>query len=216
MPALANRYSISSVAGMPADADADAARLAACPGATQPSAVFVMELAKPTTVSRCAPIVSTLPTVTGCGPLGDGVPLSTIWPEPVTQRPALRTRSSTGPPGPPRPTTRMPPYGWPSTSDETTLTSVKGPDAAVTPPSFAVAAIRDALAVVVFSTRAASAPRWAANALSNGALVAASNAKPSAAEAVEISSTAQITSACTLCRSRPPAAVRTAPSQLIA
>ena len=64
-----------------------------------------------------------------------------------------------------------------------------------------------------FAVTVTSAPCWLLNACWKGALLAASSAKPSVAEAVEISSTMPITTACTLCRSIPPVAVRIAPSQ---
>ncbi len=87
-----------------------------------------------------------------------------------------------------------------------------GPASAVTPATWPVAASRAAAARPGSAVTVASAPRWAANAFVNGELLALSRARPRVAEAVAISSTATITTACTLCLSTPPDAVRTGPS----
>ena len=185
------------------------------PGATQPSAVLVIELAKPTTVRDGfpgTPVTARVLPVTGPPP--PGKPFSTTWPGPVGQWPAFSTRSSTGPPGVGRPARVSWPNGCPP-SWTWTVASGNGPAAAVTSGRVRVAASSAWLARAVFTVTATSAPCWAANACWNGPLVTESNARPSVADAVETSSTVPITTAWTLCRSTPPAAVRTAPIPLV-
>ena len=204
-----NRYSICALGGPPG-----ARSRAISPGVTQPSAVLVTELPKPTTVSAGVPgtpvTVRVLPSP---GPPPPGLPSSTTWPGPSGQCPAFSTRSSTGPPVEPRPASVSCPNGWPPNC-VWTVDSANGPAAAVTPPRWRVAASSAALARAVFTVTVTCAPCCAPNACWNGPLLAASRARPSVAEAVETSTTRPIATACTLCRSTPPAAVRTGPSQL--
>ena len=70
-----------------------------------------------------------------------------------------------------------------------------------------------AVARAGFAVTVTSAPCCAANARVNGELLTLSSARPRVAEAVAMNSTATITTACTLCRSIPPDAVRTTLSQ---
>ncbi len=208
VPALANRYSSCAPGAAPGGC-----RAATSAGATQPSAVLVIELAKPTTVSVTAcgnPVtVIVLPT---CGPPPPAVAFSTTWPGPVTQCPAVSTASSTGPPGEARPTRMSCPKAWPLHCVGT-VASANGPAIAVTPRRERVLASCDGSARAGFTVTVRCAPFWAAKACWNGASLAASRARPSVAEAVDTSSTMPSTIACTLCRSIPPVAVLTAPSQ---
>ena len=104
------------------------------PGATQPSAVLVIELAKPTTVRvglpgalvTCTVFPSTMP------PLPVVAGSSTTWPGPSTQCPAFSTRSSTGPPGAGPPGQLSCPQGWPWKLTWTVVFA-NGPAKAVTP-----------------------------------------------------------------------------------
>ena len=208
VPALANRYSSCAPGAAPGGC-----RAATSAGATQPSAVLVMELAKPTTVNvtGCGnPVMmSLLPTT---GPPSPGLVFSTTWPGPVTQRPPSGTTSSTGPPGEGRPTSVSCPKGWPLHCDWT-VAAPNGPAIAVTPGRDRVAASRAGPAWAGFTVTTRCAPFWTAKACWNGPSVAASSVRPSVAEAVETSRTNPSTTACTLFRSIPPAAVLTAPNQ---
>ncbi len=205
---------------------------AASPVVTQPSAVPVTELAKPTTVSVRAPAaplapvpaavpvtlldvvpvtVSLLPSCRPPSPFPGPAPRSsTTWPGPSGQCPAFSTRSSTGPPAEDRPARVSGPYGWPSDCTAT-VAAANGPAVAVTPPSVLVAASWAGLARSGFTVSVTSAPCWLANACWNGELLAASRLRPSVAEAVEISTTMPIAIAWIWCRRRPPVAVRTGP-----
>ena len=181
----------------------------------------MIELAKPTTVSAGLPgrlvavkvLPSTGPPLPGPPPPGAGFPARTTWPGPSAQCPAFSTTSSTGPPGSERPTRVVCPQGWPWNSSGIVVSS-NGPAIAVTPATCAVAASCAAVARPGFAVTVTSAPCCAANALVNGELLALSSARPRVAEAVAMNSTATITTACTLCRSIPPDAVRTTLSQL--
>ena len=208
VPAWANRYSSCPLGTAPRGC-----RAAVSAGATQPSAVLVMELAKPTTVRFWAcgdPVtVIVLPTT---GPPSPAVLFSVTWPGPLAQRPAFSTTSSTGPPGEDRPTSVSCPKGWPLNCDWT-VTSPNGPAIAVTPCRVRVAASRAESACAEFTVTIRCAPFWAAKACWNGPLLAASSVRPRVAEAVETSSTMPSTTAWTLCRRIPPVAVLTAPSQ---
>src|ERR1700691_1899028 len=124
-PALRNWYTICAVAGAPG-----ARRAATSPGVTQPSAVFVTDVAMPTTVS--AGLRGTLVAVITV-PSGSARPLpdSTTWPDWSAQWPACSTMSSTGPPGDARPASVIGGCAPPPTGDRT-VASANGPPAAVT------------------------------------------------------------------------------------
>jgi len=128
------RYSICAVAGM-----CGGRRAAISAGSTHASAVSVIDLATPTTVSTGCPgalvTVIWLPMscVTRAGPLWKSRE-STISPGRCAHRPASRVRSSTGPPGEARPATVagcrvMPP--WVLTRG-VMVASANGPAVAVT------------------------------------------------------------------------------------
>src|SRR5215467_206504 len=134
VPAWWKRYSICAVAGM-----WGGRRTAIPAGSTHASAVSVIDLATPTTVSTGCPgalvTVIWLPMscATGAGPLWKSRE-STISPGRRAHRPASRVRSSTGPPGEARPATVaggrvMPP--WVLTRG-VMVASANGPAAAVT------------------------------------------------------------------------------------
>src|SRR6516165_4057240 len=196
VPALAKRYSICARSGVPG---ARSAAISA--GATQTWAVWVIDVAVPTTVRRGEPGT---PVTAICVPMptGEAWP-SEAWPSVsttacpgcVAQRPECSVRSSTGPPGQARPTTVICCVGreepdWPGRGDTSivavTVVSGNGPAAAVTSarPVVAASCAGEALAVAV-----TSAPCWAANARSNGALTSASGPGASAAAAVNTRTT---------------------------
>src|SRR6516162_5886243 len=226
-PALANRYSICAAAGVPAGR-----RTAACAGTTHAPAVPVIERAYATTVSLGFPgaeVTVTLAPSGGdiVGPLCGTLLDSTIWPGRRAQWPEVTVRSSTGPPGEPRPITvtvavggggggpallapgggggpALPApggAGWVICS----VTSGNGPAAPVTPGCLDVAASCAAVARAELTVAATWAPCCAANARSNGPLEFASRARPSVA-AAESSSTRKITTVWVRCRAAPPEA----------
>src|SRR5215471_14767689 len=134
VPAWWKRYSICAVAGM-----WGGRRTAIPAGSTHASAVSVIDLATPTTVSTGCPgalvTVIWLPMscATGAGPLWKSRE-STISPGRCAHRPASSVRSSTGPPEEARPATvagcrGMPP--WVLTRG-VMVASANGPAAAVT------------------------------------------------------------------------------------
>src|SRR5579862_8480228 len=143
--ALEKRYSIWLAAGVPGARSA-----AASAGSTQACAVWVIDVAKPTTSRRGDPgapvTVTRAPTLTP-GPRSSP---STTCPTLVGQWPDFSVRSSTGPPGDARPTTvscvwNTPegpdcPDGGPTGMVALTVVSGNGPAAAVTPGSRVVAA----------------------------------------------------------------------------
>ena len=156
LAALENRYSICA-SPEPPSAAISAGSTHACP-------VRVTEVAVPTTVRRGEP----------------GTPLSVIcvpgWTSPLpwpllahttsavvrTQRPEVRVRSSTGPPGEVRPVSVMGTSSAPTAPgvliSAVTVVSGNGPDAAVTPGSRVVAASRAAEAFDVSTCAATCAP----------------------------------------------------------
>ena len=146
VPALEKRYSICATSGIPG---ARSAAISA--GATQAWAVWVIDVALPTTVRRGEPGT---PITVICVPMRTPAPWpsvsSTTCPGCVAQWPEINVRSSTGPPGEARPTTvicccmgRKGP-DWPGGGGTSivavTVVSGNGPAAAVTPGSRTVAA----------------------------------------------------------------------------
>src|SRR6516165_7543914 len=99
VPALEKRYSICVTCGAPG---ARSAEISA--GVTQAWAVWVIDLAKPTTV-RCGDPGT--PVTVICAPMATAGPrsVSTTCPGWVAQWPEVSVRSSTGPPGEARPAT---------------------------------------------------------------------------------------------------------------
>src|SRR5262249_33594985 len=141
VPAGRNRYSICEAAGACGGRSA-----AICAGSTQPSAVSVIDLATPTTVSTgclgALVMVIWVPMSCAVRPgLGKSRD-STISPGRCAHRPASSVRSSTGPPGDARPATVtsgrvMPPWAL---IRGVMVASANGPAAAVTCRSRPVAA----------------------------------------------------------------------------
>ena len=211
------RYSICATAGVCGGRSA-----AISAGSTQPSAVLVIDLATPTTVSTGCP--GTLVTVIWL-PMScvTGPPLlksreSTISPGRCAQRPASSVRSSTGPPGDARPATVaggrvIPPCAL---IRGVMVASANGPAAAVTCGSRRVAASWPASALAASTLAVASAPRCAAKACWNGPFESSRSPSPSVAEAVDTSSTVKITTVCTLRRVTPPDTARSTGAALIA
>src|SRR5260370_26424741 len=200
VPAVEKRYSICVTSGV---AGARSAAISA--GTTQPCAVSVIDVAKPTTV-RCGDPGT--PVTVICVPMPIDGPIrmsfSTTCPGCVAQWPDSRVRSSTGPSGEERPTMvsyswKTPPGGpeWPGGGVTgmfaVTVVSGNGPAAAVTPGSRVVAAswADEALVVAVTS----DAPS-AANAWSNGAFESTSRPSASVEAAVDPRTTTPITTAC--------------------
>jgi len=169
-----------------------------CSGDTQASADWLRLCARPTTVNRLPPRITSA--LLSGGYLSESAPgagwLSTTSPGAVGQRPRQRFRRSTGPPGSARPTTVSGPCGpGPPASVRSSVTWPNGPAMAATPIRWPASCASVTLARSYTAT--ACGPCCLAKARSNGAEEASSRASATTIVVVESRTTRPMTNVCT-------------------